>query len=105
MCLLGTVVDYCLEKHDAPQSRLLLGNVPSDENRPNGRTDVLEVIDSIQDSTCLSQNDGSYEDGQGPRQTEQDWTSVDHEKGKKHRHRILRNKILTRRMRTENWVN
>jgi hypothetical protein len=86
------------------RAKRLLGNVPAGDNHPSSRTDVSEVSEVI-DSTCLTQDNGSYGDDQGPRQAEQDWTSVDHEKGKKHRHRILRNKILTRRMRTENWVN
>jgi hypothetical protein len=57
--------------------RSVLGNVPEGQ------------ADSGCDSMVMAQDLGSGVIGHGREQT---WTTVDHEKGKRHRHRILRKK-------------
>jgi hypothetical protein len=47
---------------------------------------VPEAQDSNQELTCLSQNDGSCASDQGPQQTKQIWTAVDHGKRKNYWH-------------------
>jgi hypothetical protein len=70
--------------------------------RLEDRRSVLGIIpiaqrDSNQDCTVLTQDSGSRVPTPGPRQTDQVWATVDHGKGKNHRHRILRGKILSKR--------
>jgi hypothetical protein len=55
------------------------------------------VHDSEQDSNVMAHDSRMRVIGQGRGQTGHAWTAVDHEKGKKHRHRILQKRILATR--------
>jgi hypothetical protein len=80
--------DFIMDADPLPtQSRL--------EDRRSVLGNVSNVIEELRhDSTTLVHDSGSRVIRQGGVQTVQDWTTVDHEKGKKHRHRMLQKKIL-----------
>jgi hypothetical protein len=67
--------------------RSVLGNVPTSQ-------------DPKRESTYFGQENTSQSSDQELRQTGHAWTTVDHGKGMKHRHRILSKRILSKRERS-----